>query len=154
MTGNTEKVSLRPVTKENLYDVFRLQVKEEQRRFVASNSASIAEVFFEERAWFRAIYAGETPVGFVMLYLDEVEKEYSLWRFMIAAEHQGKGYGRAAMRAIIEVVRALPGAEKLDVSYVPGDGGPSAFYQSLGFMETGEMDGDERVMRLALTTDD
>jgi len=148
----TAKVSLQPVSKENLYEILKLQVNEEQRRFVASNAASIAEAFYEDHAWFRAIYAGDTPVGFVMLSLNEAESDYSLWRFMIDESHQGKGYGRDAIKLVIEKVRTMPGAEKLDLSYVPGDGGPAGFYQSFGFEETGEMDGDERVMRLTFTS--
>ncbi|MBN2556855.1 MAG: GNAT family N-acetyltransferase [Anaerolineales bacterium] len=75
---------------------------------------------------------------------------YSVWRLMMVREHQGKGHGREAMRQVVEHVRIRPSAEKLDLSYVPGDGNPSRFYQSLVFIETGEMADGERVMRLDL----
>ena len=74
---------------------------------------SIAEAHFEPKAWFRAIYAGEDPVGFVMLYDDPEKPEYYLWRLMIAGEHQRKGYGREALRLLVEHVRARPGAREL-----------------------------------------
>lgn len=35
-------------------------------------------------------------------------------------------------------LREMPNAEKLSVSYVPGEGNPSPFYRKLGFVETGE----------------
>lgn len=145
-------VTLREVTRENLHEVLRLRVAESQRSFVADNATSIAEAHFSpEMAWFRAIYAGETPVGFLML-ADEAEKqEYFLWRFMIDARYQGRGYGRRALERLVEHVRTRPGATALGVSYVPGEGSPGPFYRRFGFEETGEVDDGETVARLDLT---
>jgi len=39
-------------------------------------------------------------------------------------------------------------------SYVPGKGNPGPFYHRLGFIETGEVDDDENVMRLRFEGDD
>ncbi len=60
-------VSLREVTKDTVRTIIRLKVAPAQEHFVASNAFSIAEAHFSDIAWFRAIYAGETPVGFIML---------------------------------------------------------------------------------------
>jgi len=127
-----------------------LEVRPEQRGFVAPNAVSIAEAYFEPNAWFRAVCAGETPIGFVMLDEDLEKEEYFLWRFMVAAEHQVKGYGRRALDLVGEHVRGLPGARELVSSYVPGDDGPGGFYRRYGFVETGEVDEGERVIRLEL----
>ena len=96
------------------------------------------------------VYADEEPVGFVMLHEDTEEPEYFLWRFMIAAEHQGKGYGRRALDLVVEHVRSLPGARVLGSSFVPGEHGPEAFYLRYGFVATGEVEGSEHVIRLDL----
>lgn len=143
-------VSLREVTKETLRAVTPLEVAPEQRRFVASNAISIAQAHFHQEAWFRAIYAGDTPVGFVMLEVRPEVPEYGVWRFMIDARHQGQGFGRAAMQRIVEHVRTLPGARELLLSHVPGDGSPGPFYESLGYEYTGAVSDGELVMRLAL----
>lgn len=147
-TQNDTAVTLREITKETCRSILRLEVPDDQKRFVASNAVSIAEAHFSEHAWFRAIYAGETPVGFVMLALEPDFAKYYLWRFMIDRNHQGKGYGRRAMRLVIEFVKRQYGASELTLGYVPGQGDPSAFYRKLGFVETGEWDDDERVMKL------
>ncbi len=136
--GADAEVSLREVTAETVRAVCDLSVAPGQRHFVASNAESIAEAYFSEEAWFRAVYADETPVGFVMLHDDPREPRYYLWRFMIAGEHQGKGYGRRAMELLIEHVETRPGAEELLLSYVPGQGSPEGFYRRLGFEPTGE----------------
>ena len=143
-------VELREVTAETVRAVCLLQVAPEQRGFVAPNAVSFAEALFEPKAWFRAIVADDVPVGFVMLSVDAAAPEYYLWRLMIADEFQGRGYGRAALRLVIDHVRGLPNASELLVSWVPEPGGPQPFYLGLGFELTGETDGDEVVARLRL----
>jgi diamine N-acetyltransferase len=144
------EVSLREVTKETLRSVLLLKVSPAQEKFVASNAVSIAQAHFEEKAWFRAIYAGETPVGFLMLRDDPEAREYILWRLMIDARYQGKGYGRAAIELLKEHVRTRPGAEVLYTGHEPGEGSPAGFYQRLGFVYTGELEEDELIMKIAL----
>jgi diamine N-acetyltransferase len=142
------KVSLREVSAKTVRDICHLSVAPGQERFVAPNAVSIAEAYFCENAWFRAIYADETPVGFLMLYDDPQKPEYHLWRFMIAESHQGKGYARRAMELLIEHVRGRPMAEELVLSYVPGERSPEGFYRGLGFEPTGEVLEGEVVMSL------
>ena len=143
-------VELREVTSENVRAVCRLAVAPPQASFVAPNAVSFAEALFEPKAWTRAIYADGRPVGFAMLYLDPGKPEYYLWRFMIAAGFQGRGYGRVAVRLIADHIRSLPGATELIVSWVPEDGGPEPFYKGLGFVETGVIEDGEIQARLAL----
>ena len=146
------RVTLREVTKENLNDVLVLEVAPEQRRFVAPNAISIAQAHFHpEVAWFRAIYADETPVGFLMLEDRAGAPEVFLWRFMIDRRHQKLDYGRRALELVIDVVRSRPGTSALTLSHVPGEGNPAPFYQRLGFVHTGETDPDgELLMRREL----
>ena len=144
-------VTLREVTRENLRDVLRLKVAEEQRGFVADNATSIAQAhFYPESAWFRAVYAGETPVGFLMLSDEPEKQEYFLWRFMIDARYQRRGYGRGALELLFAHVKGRPGAQELFTSCVDAAGGPGPFYEGLGFTYTGELDEGERVMRRPL----
>jgi diamine N-acetyltransferase len=145
-----ESVHLREVTQETLYAILSLHVSDEQRQFVATNASSIAEAHYFPEAWFRAIYAGDTPVGFVMLSVKPETAEYYLWRYMIDARYQGRGYGREALRQIIEYVKTLPNARVLTLSYHKAEGSPEGFYRKLGFEPTGEMMDDEYVMRLEL----
>lgn len=145
------EVTLREITPENFRELLRLQVAPEQAEFVASNAVSIAEAHYEPKGWIRGVYAGDTPVGFVMLHDDPDEPRYFLWRFMIAAEHQGRGYGKAALDRLVEYVRSRPNATELQCSYVPGDAGPGAFYAKYGFVETGEVMYGEHVISLALS---
>lgn len=148
--GLEATVSLREITQETVSSILNLRVTEAQKQFVASNAVSIAEAHFSTEAWFRAIYADETPVGFLMLSDQPDKGEYFLWRFMVDVQHQGKGYGRRALELLIEHVKTRPNAKALFLSHVPGPGSPEGFYRKLGFEHTGEQAGKELVMKLML----
>ena len=149
--GRDAAVSLREIKRETLRPFLRMKVAESQERMVANNAVSIAQAHFEPKAWFRGIYADETPVGFIMLYDDPEEPVYFLWRLMVADEFQGMGYGRKAIAQLVEYVKTRPNATELKVSHVPElPGNPGPFYQKLGFEYTGEEDDGELVMRLML----
>jgi diamine N-acetyltransferase len=145
-------ISLREITKDNLREIFRLKVAPEQERFVALNAISIAQAYFDrDVAWFRAIYADDKPVGFVMLHDEPAAQKYYLWRFMIDHQYQKLGYGARALALVIDYVRQRPGAHEFLTSVVPGEGSPGSFYEKQGFVYTGDVDEGERVMRKPLT---
>ena len=104
-----------------------------------------AEEIPEGKPWYRAVYDGETPVGFVMLSWN-VEPDppriigpWFLWKLLIDHALQGRGYGTAAVRCAADIVRAEGGTELL-TSYIPAPGNPGPFYERLGFRPTGELD--------------
>jgi diamine N-acetyltransferase len=145
-------VTLREVTGETVGRICRLSdtLSAEQQKMVAPNAYSIAQAHFEKHAWFRAVYADDVPVGFVMLYDDAKREHVYLWRFMIAGSHQKKGYGRRALELVFDHVRARSNVREIKASYVPIEGGAGPFYRKLGFEPTGEMEGEEVVIRRAL----
>jgi len=144
-----QSVELREITSETVRQVTALAVAPEQEGYVASNANSIAEAHFEPKAWFRAIAAGEELVGFAMVYRDPPAGEFYVWRFMVDAAHQGKGYGRRAVELLVEEART-DGAEKVTLSVVPGDQSALEFYKRLGFVETGNVHGKEIELALSL----
>jgi diamine N-acetyltransferase len=143
-------VTLREITAETVRTICELAPHETQRGFVAPNAVSIAQAHFNPAAVFRAVYADDEPVGFMMWRPEDDGASCFLWRFMIAGGHQGKGHGR---EAIALWLKSLPsqGYERAQTSYVAGDGGPHGFYLAQGFRDTGETRANgERVMELAL----
>jgi diamine N-acetyltransferase len=144
------QVTLREITADTVRAICKLAVREDQQKFVAPNAVSIAQAHFADTAWFRAIYAGDTPVGFAMLDDQPDKPEYFLWRFMIDARYQGMSFGRRALELLVAHVRTRPNATELLTSVQPGEGGPLPFYEKLGFELTGEIDDGEAVLRLKL----
>lgn len=151
MSIDCNQITLREMTKDNFYNVCELSVKEEQKGLVDSNAVSIAEAYFSDHAWLRAIYLDDTPVGFVMLDARPDVPKYYLWRFMVDANYQGYGIGRKAMTLLAKEIKSWPGGTELFTSIVPSEHGPQKFYESLGFELTGQMvEGRELEMRLLL----
>jgi diamine N-acetyltransferase len=144
-------VSLVPIDKDNLAAVFKLDVAEDQKGFVARNPWSLAQALVEPAiAWPRAIVRDGEVVGFLMLEIDpNDDRPFWLWRLMVGEGLQGQGIGAAAVALAIEEVKTRGGTE-LFTSWVPGDGTPEPFYRGLGFLPTGEIDDGEVVARLGL----
>jgi diamine N-acetyltransferase len=143
-------ITLREITAATVRVICALETREEQKRFVAPNALSIAQAYFEPRAIFRAVYADEVPVGFVMWKpTDETEVAY-LWRFMIDHNHQKMGHAKQAITQLIDLLRDA-GYRRMQTSVVLGDGGPLDFYRSIGFVETDAMlSNGERVLTRSL----
>jgi diamine N-acetyltransferase len=150
----SEAVTLREVTDDNRAAVESLRVAPEQERFVATVTKSFADAAKAPRyPYLRAIYAGDEPVGFLMVGEDDdptAKWQHFLWRFLIDARHQGHGYGRAALDLLTAYVRGRPGGDVLGTSAVPGDGSPIGFYERYGFRPTGEVHGGEHLLELRL----
>jgi diamine N-acetyltransferase len=156
MPVDASLVSLRPITAETVRTITSLSVSDSQQGFVAPNAVSLAQALFAPEAWYRAIYLGDEPVGFVMLEDDSLRSprpenpEVGVWRFMVDARFQGRGIGRAALLQVIEHVRSKGLFETLQLSYVPGPGCPEPFYLGLGFRHTGKIDNDEIILEYPL----
>lgn len=138
-------VSLRPVTIRNWQQVIALKVRDDQADFVASNLYSLAEAHFgfDYHGYWSltplAIYAGKRLVGFTMYAVNYSYEpfQYIIMRLMIDAEHQGRGYGKAAMQLLLERIAADPGATTVAISYDPSNEAARQLYAQLGFVETG-----------------
>ena len=150
--GPEAEVSLREITGETVREICNLSntLTPPRKYMVAPNAVSIAQAHFSPNAWFRAIYADDTPVGFMMLYDDPEGPEYFLWRLMTAGPHHGKGFGRRAIELLVGYVRTRPGATLLETSCGQGPGSPEGFYRKLGFVRNGKMLGEEVGLSLTL----
>ena len=152
-------IRLEKISGNNIWDILKLEVSDEQKTFVAANNVSIIEAFIALTSGGHAfpfgIYDDETPVGFCMIGYGTddswedapavAKDSYNLWRFMIDRRHQRKGYGKAAMKLILDFIATRPcGPAKLCwLSYEPENTVAKALYSAFGFRETGEWDGDE-----------
>jgi diamine N-acetyltransferase len=114
------------------------------------------------RMWSVHDAEGGQLVGFVMIS-DGIPREvldadpdivgpYFLWRLLIDVHHQGKGYGRATIDAVVDYLRTRPNADALYVSSVPGENSPMDFYLKYGFVMTDRVADGEQVLRLDLAS--
>ena len=140
-------VSLREITDQNREAVVALRIAASQEAYVSSVADSLEEAREtpEGSPWYRAIYADDQPVGFVMLSWNvtadppRIIGPWFLWKLLIDERHQGRGYGREAVKLVADIARDH-GASELLTSYVAGERSPESFYRQIGFVPTGERD--------------
>ena len=148
----TNEVTLKRIDESNFIDCFHLELGEGQERFVSHPIRSLAQayVYYHQCCPF-GVYAGETMVGYVMVIYDYDIPEYDVWHMMIDASQQGKGYGRAALRLVLDYIRSKPfgPSGRVALTCHRDNAAALALYQSMGFVPTGAQDGDE--LELALT---
>ena len=143
-------VTLREITPENFSAVINLDVAADQKLFVAPNVKSIAQAKIYPDSIPLAVYNGDELVGFVMYGYDPDDEKYYLGRLMIDAKHQGKGYGKAATLEVIRRMSEIEDCRAIYLSFVPENTGAEKLYSSVGFERTGELNGNEIVMRFDL----
>ncbi|MGA5287531.1 GNAT family N-acetyltransferase [Streptomyces pseudogriseolus] len=147
---------LEKITPANLEAALALRVRPEQEYAVDPVAHSLAEAYVRpDKAWPRVIVDGDRVVGFVMAFLDidwrddGTDLRSGLWRLNIAADEQGKGYGRFAVTSVADELRRR-GTKHLHVTWHPGSHGPENFYLTLGFGKTTEKVNEEHVGVLRL----
>lgn len=151
-------ITIQNVTQENIYKCIALKLGEDQKDRIAPNVYSIAESKVITNYTPYAIYLDDHVIGFVMVDYDPTlnnEDKYWVPRFMIDQRYQGKGYGKIAMRQVIENLRSKHDCQRIRLSTEPSNIPAIRFYESIGFKNTGVLlDGTEVILELVLTEDE
>ncbi|MER5702758.1 GNAT family N-acetyltransferase [Micromonospora sp. NPDC002296] len=148
---------LEKITPGNVDAACDLRVRPDQEHLVEPVARSLAEAYaWPDVAWPRLVYDGDELVGFLMGFFripwredTPTDLRSGLWRLNIAAEKQGRGYGRFAVRSVAEEARRR-GETRIHTTWEPGDDGPEEFYLRLGFRVNGEHSGGQTVGELDL----
>ena len=158
-------ILLKEITNKNIWKVCELEPFEDQKDFVAENIQSLAEAYATRNegnnALPLAVYNDAELIGFVMIgkgtvgneeesYL--IKENYSLWRLMIDKKYQGQGLGKQTIDAAMDLIRTFPfgEAKKVWLSYEPENTRARDIYRKYGFVENGEMCGNEIIAVYAL----
>ncbi|MED3571049.1 GNAT family N-acetyltransferase [Cytobacillus praedii] len=141
---------LETITKDNWIKAISLRVREDQEKFVASNAVSLAQLNFLNDFHAKGIYLGEEMIGFALYGMDEDDHEYWIYRMMIDQKHQGKGYGKEAIKLVIDDIKMLKEDrhKTITLSYEPTNEHAKRVYEKVGFKEIdGLIISDEQVSR-------
>ncbi|MGL5245186.1 MAG: GNAT family N-acetyltransferase [Sarcina sp.] len=149
------KLNIRKIDKNNYKEVVHLKVFKEQESFIETVKQCLkeAEIYSIWRAI--GIYDEEKPVGFAMygLFLDEGENG-RVWldRFLISKEEQNKGYGKSAVKLLINHLYSEYGYNEIYLSVYENNKKAINLYKGLGFRFNGEIDiNGEKVMVINLS---
>ena len=133
-------VEFKEITEDNFEKVLKLKISDEQdkKRFVAPNERSLADAYLYRNDGdvfpFAVEDRGEV-VGFILLDEDVEEKEYMIWRMMVGETFQGRGYGKAIVKKVIEQFEADERFDVLIADYVVGNVPMKNLLEKMGFKE-------------------
>lgn len=157
-------ITIEKIDENNVWEAIDLKVSKEQENYVATNNQSIIEAYLclskNAIALPFAIKKEGTVIGFAMIGYGKTEEDdpliaennYVLWRFMIDSKYQSLGYGREAMKVIIEYIKSSPVGKALHcwLSYDEDNVIAKKLYNSIGFVENQEFCDGEIVAVLKL----
>ena len=140
-------LSLIPVTSKNRRAIEKLKVFPHQTGFIESVADCMKEAD-QLAAWHpMCIYDNDTLIGFAMYGYFPEPAPGQVWldRLLIDKKYQGKGFGRQTLDAAMALIRTYPfgKADKVWLSYEPENVRAREIYRKYGFVENGEMCGNE-----------
>ena len=138
-------IRLTDITEDNWIEAADLSVRDDQKQFVAPAVGIIARgyVYRDFNSKVFAIEDGETLVGLALVR--EFGSEplgYDLQQFMIDERFQGRGYGTAALRLILDELRKEGHYRHAEVCVKKDDAAAIHLYRKHGFTDSGYIDED------------
>lgn len=133
------KMEFREIDKSNYWDCMALTVDDSQEEFVADNKQSLIEAAYEDGLYVLGIYHEEMMIGFVLYDYDDTFPGWSMSRFMIGKQFQGKGYGKQAVVAFLDYFKKKHNADRLYISVSLDNAVARKMYSNIGFVEIKEV---------------
>ena len=133
-------MEFREIDKSNYWDCMALTIDESQKGFVADNKQSLVEAAYEDGLYALGIYNEETMVGFVLYDYDDTFPGWSMSRFMIGKQFQGKGYGKQAAVEFLEYFKRKHNADKIYISVSLENAIARKMFASIGFEDIKEIE--------------
>ena len=129
-----------------------LRVADSQKNYVSDSYAMLARAYAyrEQRSRAFVIYDNETPVGMGMYHDCPDLDAFDLSQIFIDERYQGKGYGKAATKQVLDAMKQDGKYSKAILCYIEGNAAAKNLYESFGFVEI-DRDEDEIIMELTLS---
>ena len=138
-------IRLAEVDETLFFDVRGLNVEPNQRRFLDSPLGILARgyAYRAQRARVLAVLHDGVAVGVVLVKdMDEEPACYDLQQFMIDRRFQGRGYGAAALRLLLEDLQQERKYADVEVCVHRENDAALALFAGAGFVDTGYVDPD------------
>lgn len=132
-------MKFKQIDKSNYWDCISLKLDESQKNFVADNTRSLVEAAYEEGLYTLGIYDKDTMVGFILYDYDEDFPGWSMSRFMIGRQYQGKGYGKKSVIEFLDYFKDHHKADKIYISVCLDNVVARKMYTDIGFTELKEI---------------
>ncbi|WP_185806814.1 GNAT family N-acetyltransferase [Bacillus sp. HMF5848] len=143
-------MEFKEITWDNLWDVLALKVNETQKKFVADNAVFLAQAYVNVKYGYPdscfAIYEKSELVGFTkVVYVPSCEEAYNFKEdcymidvLMIDKKYQKHGFGKKALKMILQYIESCPFGEYDSIKLLCNDENINAIhvYHSFGFIST------------------
>lgn len=148
-------IQLKIITRDNWEEALKLKVSEKQVTFVPAVAVSLAKVYIKpdgeniEYIPF-AIYDDDRMVGFIMhAFEPNTSDMYWINGFMIDEQHQGKGYGKAALAEMIKwIMTEFTECKEIRLTVHKENILAKKLYEGYGFKKLDYVYDEEQVYRL------
>lgn len=134
------EISFQKINASNLADVQKISLHETQKHFIETVDDCLKEAATVEEWRPVAILANKEIVGFAMYGSFGPQKDTWIDRIMIDKKHQGKGYGRRAMLALMKRVVTEYDVSTIYLSLTEHNTVARKLYESIGFVYMNEKD--------------
>ena len=138
-------IRLVEITEENWLEAARLQVREEQQKYLDRAIGILARGYVYRSCNGRVIGIAEDDrlIGLALVrdFTDE-PLGYDLQQFMIDRAHQGKGHGTEALGLILDLLRKEGRYPHVEVCVNREDAPALRVYEKAGFVDSGYVDED------------
>ena len=126
-------IQLKEIDRSNYQECIDLKVNSDQQNYVAPNIVSLVEAAYEPDLYPLGIYDDEKFIGFILFDFDKEINGWSMSRFMIGNEYQGKGYGKESLKVFLAFFKAKFGNVTLYTSAELENEIAIHLYEAFGF---------------------
>lgn len=133
-------MEFRKIDRSNYWECMELTVDDSQKDFVADNKQSLVEAAYEENLYTLGIYCQDTMVGFILYDYDDQIPGWSMSRFMIGKQYQGKGYGKQAALEFLDDFHRSHSDDPLFISVSLENTVARKMYSDIEFQEVKEVE--------------
>lgn len=137
------------VNEKNFEEIIGLKTKAEKQGYVDSSLYSVAECFVDKNHMEAfAIYKDDLLIGFVSIYFEGNFGQ--IINFFIEDYYQNKGYGGKIVDNLLGVFSDIYRVDTVSVGVHKENIRAFDFWKKLGFIDTGNIEGDYRYLRKPL----
>ena len=163
MAGGPDiKLRLTDVDIGNYHAIMMLELADDQKEFVWTNSGPLAEAAYVPGFRPRAAYLGDEPIGLGLWgpyypgydFKNPPEPGACIIdHVMIDRRHQGKGHGRRLVELMISEIRNQPDSRRILLAADPDNTRAIDLYASMGFADIGRAHDGDVLMELKIPSD-
>lgn len=147
-----ERVSFKALSTETdlIYAAYECQLTDEQKELVNPAWFSIGRAYLSREDNYPCIIYNEKDerIGFINLCRWLGSGDAYSWSYFIDVRYQKMGYGRAAARLAVDLLKSADPKKQIKLSTEICNTAAQSLYVSLGFEKLDEIDGDDLVFGL------